>query len=64
MSGVPLCLWGFSKPEDATQKAYKFAKELGFKATNVDELLEFYYQVDVESLTRTVTDGTLVGILF
>lgn len=61
---MPLCLWGFIKPEDATQRAYEFAKQLGSKATNVNELLEFYYQIDVESLTRTIGNTTLVGILF
>ncbi|XP_046813431.1 cholinesterase 2-like [Vespa crabro] len=60
MSGVPLCYWGFSIPEDATERAYAFAKELGSTATNVDELLEFYYKVDVENLTRTISNATLV----
>ncbi|KAL2740602.1 juvenile hormone esterase-like isoform X4 [Vespula squamosa] len=56
MSGVPLCFWGFDTPEDAGRRAYEVAKELGSTATNVHELLEFYYQVDVENLTKTVTE--------
>ncbi|XP_047352471.1 juvenile hormone esterase-like isoform X1 [Vespa velutina] len=62
MSGVILAYYAFSIPEDATQTAYEFAKKLGSTAMNVDELLEFYYKVDVENLTRTISNTTKLNI--
>ncbi|KAL2733247.1 cholinesterase 2-like [Vespula maculifrons] len=62
MSGVPLCVWGFTTPKNAARKAYEFAKELGSTATNDDELLKFYYQVDVKNLTRTITESAQIDI--
>ncbi|XP_035735758.1 esterase E4-like isoform X1 [Vespa mandarinia] len=62
MSGVSLAYYAFSTPEDATQTAYEFAKELDSTAMNVDELLEFYYKVDVENLTRTISNTTKMDI--
>nr|KAF7438143.1 hypothetical protein H0235_000534 [Vespula pensylvanica] len=62
MNGVPLNNWAFSTSEDIARKAYELAKELGSTATNDDEFLKFYYQVDVESLTRTVTNSTQIDI--
>ncbi|XP_043674962.1 juvenile hormone esterase-like isoform X3 [Vespula pensylvanica] len=62
MSGVPLWSSAFSTPEHTTQRAYEFAKKLGSTATNVDELLEFYYQVDVKNLTKTIANTIQIDI--
>ncbi|XP_046813532.1 acetylcholinesterase-like [Vespa crabro] len=62
MSGVSIAYSGFSIQEDAIKTAYEFTKKLGSTAMNVDELLEFYYKVDVENLTRTISNTTRINI--
>ncbi|XP_043488537.1 acetylcholinesterase-like [Polistes fuscatus] len=62
MSGVPLCFWAFSRPNDARNKALNIARKLGFKGFTTEKLLEFYYHVDIERMTSAVNNFSNIDI--
>ncbi|XP_049850038.1 esterase FE4-like [Schistocerca gregaria] len=55
MSGSALSPWGFSK--NATDRAIRFARNLGFTGQNTTDLLDFLKTVDARTLTRDINSA-------
>ncbi|XP_015171822.1 PREDICTED: cholinesterase 2-like [Polistes dominula] len=61
MSGAPLCFWAFDRPEQVRSKVMQIARRLGYNGTR-ENLLEFYYNVNVQSLTEVIDNYSSIDL--